>query len=75
MSQFDFFPEDTEDMLFRYPCDNGNQNVPQGQVPAMAYVPEQSFGDYYDSYAEALSNGSLFKNLVKPFYGGKVIRR
>ncbi len=39
------------------------------QVLAMAYVPYQTFSGYYTDYSEALDHGSLFKTLVKPFYG------
>ncbi|MDD4124501.1 MAG: spore coat associated protein CotJA [Eubacteriales bacterium] len=45
------------------------------QVLAMAYVPYQEFTDYFTSYADALDNGSLFKNLIKTFDGKRVIKR
>jgi len=45
------------------------------QVLAMAYVPYQEFTDYFTSYADALDNGSLFKNLIKTFNGRRVIQR
>lgn len=52
----------------------GTVNV-GNQVLAMAYVPYQEFTDYFTSYTDALENGSLFKNLVKPFTGRKIGRR
>ena len=39
------------------------------QVLTMAYVPYQTFTGYYTDHSEALDHGSLFKTLVKPFYG------
>ena len=46
------------------------ETVPEEvQVLTMAYVPYQTFTGYYNDYSEALSHGSLFKTLVKPFYG------
>lgn len=52
----------------------GTVNV-GNQVLAMAYVPYQEFTDYFTSYTDALDNGSLFKNLVKPFTGRRIGKR
>jgi hypothetical protein len=39
------------------------------QVPGMAYVPLQGWGETYDS-CKALQRGTLFPVLDKPFKGG-----
>ena len=44
-----------------------------GMVVAMAYVPVQEWGDIY-SEEVALSNGTLFPDLDKPFLGRKQVR-
>lgn len=44
------------------------------QVLAMAYVPIQSWGDLYDE-SLALTKGTLFPDLDKPFTGRKQVRR
>ena len=41
---------------------------------AMAYIPMQKFENLY-SVEEALCSGTLFKDLDKPFYGGKLNRK
>lgn len=41
----------------------------QGQVPGMAYVPWQHWGDYYDP-GKAFMRGTMFAVLDKPFTGG-----
>lgn len=41
----------------------------QGQVPGMAYVPWQRWGDYYDP-GKAFMRGTMFAVLDKPFTGG-----
>lgn len=84
MFDFDMFP-DIGEGLFPLPesgncpfCeDNGNGgesgNVnPESEMSlAMGYVPAEGFDGLYEDYSEALTNGSLFRPLVKPFYGGK----
>ncbi len=45
-------------------------NIPEYVVVAMAYVPFQTELVTYTS-DEALSNGTLFPELDKKFYGGK----
>ena len=40
-------------------------------VLTMAFVNMQQL-DYVYNEAEAFSNGSLFPNITKPFYGGKI---
>ena len=45
-----------------------------GMVLAMAYVPVQEWDDIY-SEDLALSNGTLFPDLNKPFLGRKQVRR
>lgn len=42
-------------------------------VLAMAYVPWQEWGDLYDE-EQALKNGTLFRELNKPFLGRKQVR-
>ncbi len=37
---------------------------------AMAYIPEQEFDCLYDT-SEALSHGTIFKELNLPFYGSR----
>ena len=52
--------------------DNGNVVYPDNRmVLAMGYVPSQEFDELYNDYSVALDNGSLFRSLTKPFYGGK----
>lgn len=46
-------------------CNYVNSN----QVPGMAYVPWQRWGDYYDP-CKAFARGTLFAVLDKPFKGG-----
>lgn len=46
-------------------CNYVNSN----QVPGMAYVPWQRWGDYYDP-CKAFTRGTLFAVLDKPFKGG-----
>ena len=62
-----------DDMLgMMTPPQNGGEDekAPEEiQVLTMAYVPYQTFSGYYTDYSEALAHGSLFKTLVKPFYG------
>lgn len=43
------------------------------QVLAMAYVPNQPWGDLYDETV-ALQRGTLFPELDKPFTGRKQVR-
>ncbi len=43
--------------------------LPESPQPAMAYVPFQTDKEMYDE-CEALSRGSLFKVLDKPFCRG-----
>ena len=45
-------------------------DLPTDVVIAMAYVPFQTELETYTS-SEALSNGTLFPELDKKFYGGK----
>jgi len=45
----------------------------QNQVLAMAYVPDQEWGDLYDE-AIALQRGTLFPELDKPFTGRRQVR-
>lgn len=45
-------------------CNNSFENFPL----AMAYVPNQKYRQLYDT-AEALQNGTLFKELNLPFLG------
>jgi hypothetical protein len=52
-----------------------DMNTLQGFPLAMAYVPSQEFTNFFTSYADALNNGSLFKDLIKTFDGRRVIRR
>lgn len=42
-------------------------------VLAMAYVPDQCWGDLYDETV-ALGRGTLFPDLDKPFKGRKQVR-
>lgn len=42
-------------------------------VVAMAYVPNQEWGDIYDE-GTALMQGTLFPELYKPFTGRKQVR-
>lgn len=44
--------------------------MPQMLALAMAYVPFQQFGSIYEP-EQALSNGTLFPDLNKPFCGRK----
>ncbi len=46
-------------------CDTELKNLPL----AMAYVPMQRFNDLYENKYDALKNGTLFKELDKPFKG------
>lgn len=46
--------------------------LPKNTVVAMAYVPFQTCKDSYEA-EKALCQGTLFKNLDKPFLGGKCI--
>ncbi|MDY5807398.1 MAG: spore coat associated protein CotJA [Lachnospira sp.] len=39
------------------------------QVPGMAYVPWQRWGEYYDP-CKAFRRGTMFPILDKPFLGG-----
>lgn len=49
--------------------------TPLDELPlAMAYVPFQKLGSTYEQ-TQALSNGTLFPELFKPFYGNKCGRR
>ena len=52
------------------PC-NPPQTQPTDNVLTMAFVNMQPL-DYVYNEAEAFSNGSLFPNITKPFYGGKI---
>ena len=62
--------DDMLGMMMRPQNDGDGETVPEEiQVLTMAYVPYQTFTGYYQDYSEALSHGSLFKTLVKPFYG------
>ncbi|NLN56255.1 MAG: spore coat associated protein CotJA [Clostridiales bacterium] len=63
--------EDRDMKIPFFPDENMGQNISL----AMAYVPMQSFTNYFTSYADALNNGSLFKDLIKTFDGRRVIRR
>ena len=59
-----------DEMLGMMTPPGGTDPVPEEvQVLTMAYVPYQTFTGWYEDYSEALSHGSLFKTLVKPFYG------
>ena len=51
-----------------------NNNWLQSQVVAMAYVPWQDFKPLY-SPEKALSAGTLFPELDKPFLGRRAFRR
>lgn len=51
---------------------NGISKLPKNTVVAMAYVPFQTCKDSYDA-EKALSKGTLFRSLNKPFLGGKCI--
>ncbi len=54
----------------------GMRNMGSGNLSlAMAYVPYQEFDNYFTSFADALDNGSLFKDLVMTFNGKRVISR
>lgn len=61
------------------PCDmNGSCNQPVGEFPthtpiAMAYVPFQQWEKTYDD-AVALSRGTIFPSLDKPFLGEEAVR-
>lgn len=46
-------------------------NNDDSKVLAMAFVNMQPLETLYTT-KEAFSNGTLFKNLNKPFYGGRV---
>lgn len=46
-------------------------NNDDSKVLAMAFVNMQPLETLYTT-EEAFSNGTLFKNLNKPFYGGRV---
>ncbi len=46
-------------------CDTELKNLPI----AMAYVPMQRFDNLYENKYDALKNGTLFKELDKPFKG------
>jgi len=48
-------------------CTNGSSPV---QSPTMAYVPWQRWGDLYEP-CKALTKGTLFVVLDRPFRGGK----
>lgn len=43
------------------------------QVPGMAYVPWQTFGETYDP-RQALKAGTIFPELDKPFTGNCMMR-
>jgi len=47
---------------------DGTHPLPENPVEAMAYVPFQQFQTVY-SPEKALSSGTLFPELDKPFYG------
>ena len=58
------------------PVFNPQQGTIGGTVPcptmpslAMVYSPVQSWSNRFDSPSKALSEGSLFKDLIKPFEG------
>lgn len=86
MTQYDLQPGFEEDLgLLRastyrdvnicdVPPDSGAVGM-GNPVLAMAYVPYQAFTDYFTSYADALDNGSLFKNLIKTFDGKRMIKK
>lgn len=44
--------------------------IPDNAVVAMAYIPIQTDTSRYDSM-RALSEGTLFPSLNKPFFGGR----
>lgn len=62
--------DDMLDMMTPPAASGETEKVPEEiQMLTMAYVPYQTFTGYYTEYSEALAHGSLFKTLVKPFYG------
>jgi hypothetical protein len=58
-----------EDKKYQFNC-KVMPKLPSDVVVAMAYVPFQTELVTYKS-SEALSNGTLFPELDKKFYGGK----
>ena len=58
-----------EDKVYQSNCKT-MPKLPSDVVVAMAYVPFQTELVTYTS-SEALSNGTLFPELDKKFYGGK----
>lgn len=58
-------------MMQDFTCKNEEISpLPAETVTAMAYIPYQQYKDMYPAEA-ALSNGTAFPELDKPFYGGK----
>ncbi len=53
-------------------CATNDNRCCDGQVVAMAYVPDQGWGDIYDE-STALKQGTLFPELNKPFTGRKQV--
>ena len=52
----------------------GQSSTPQRPALAMVYCPVQEWVCLMDSPEKALSEGTLFQELVKPFVGGGIHR-